>query len=131
MPGIPGHTAFEPRRLMLPRVGHPAVVVARRERRLLHITALRRLRSWAYGDSDQPAMLGDRILAVAVGAGTGGRPDRWAERSAQVQVQLDDALDAVAWTAESARANVRRAAGPVAAGRRWGQAVVSWRLWQR
>ncbi|UOT01092.1 hypothetical protein MPY17_18735 [Rhodococcus opacus] len=76
-------------------------------------------------------MLGDRILAVAVGAGTGGRPDRRAERSAQVRVQLDDALDAVAWTAESAGANVRRAAGPVAAGRRWGQAVVSWRLWQR
>jgi uncharacterized membrane protein YgaE (UPF0421/DUF939 family) len=259
VPGIPGRAEFEPRRLELPRVGHTALVVARRERRLLHVTALRRLRSWAgdsqrnivvvqsvkaataavlawilaerllglpqpflapyaavfmievtvsrslrvageqlaavslgvtlaavvgmlfdsvtvgvgvavltglllgrwrrfgssgvwvavtallmvtYGDSDQPAMLGDRILAIALGAGTGvavnalllpplylrrseraltglgssatallcdvarelrepgtgGHPGRWAERSANVRVQLDDALDAVAWT---------------------------------
>ncbi|WP_260850501.1 hypothetical protein [Rhodococcus sp. WB9] len=32
-------------------------------------------------------------------------PDRWAERSAQVGVQLDDALDAVAWTAEERLGN--------------------------
>ncbi|WP_016884246.1 MULTISPECIES: FUSC family protein [unclassified Rhodococcus (in: high G+C Gram-positive bacteria)] len=122
-----------------------------------------------YGDSDQPAILGDRILAIALGAGTGvavnalllpplylrrseravtglgstatsllcdvarelrepgtgGQPDRWAERAAHVRVQLDDALDAVAWTDESARANMRRAAGAAAAGRKWKPAVVA------
>jgi hypothetical protein len=121
-----------------------------------------------YGDSDQPGMLGERILEIGLGAVTGvavnalllpplyltrseraltglgstatallrdvarelsepgtAEPGRWSEWSAQVRWQLDDALDAVAWTEESARGNLRRSATPAATGTRWRRAVVT------
>ncbi|WP_252189658.1 MULTISPECIES: aromatic acid exporter family protein [unclassified Rhodococcus (in: high G+C Gram-positive bacteria)] len=121
-----------------------------------------------YGDSDQPGMLGERILEIALGAATGvavnalllpplylarseraltglgstatallhdvarelrepgtAEPGRWNKWSAEVRWQLDDALDAVAWTEESARGNLRRSATPAAAGTQWRRSVVT------
>lgn len=58
--------------------------------------------------------------------GARGRAASWNERSAQVRSQLDEALEAVAWTEESARGNLRSAASPaLAAKERWGSAVVA------
>ncbi|MFC0453287.1 FUSC family protein [Rhodococcus jostii] len=57
--------------------------------------------------------------------GTAGTPSRWSEWATQVRWQLDDALDEVAWTEESARGNLRRSATPVTEGKQWGRTVVA------